>query len=103
LSVLPALPKAWRAGRVTGLRARGGYGVDLTWSDGRLREAAIAATFDGPVRLRIKGVNGSATNVSLSIADSRGRAVAVTAAKDGEGVFTFDARAGERYALRVTN
>jgi alpha-L-fucosidase 2 len=92
LSLLPALPKAWPAGRVTGLRARGGYGVDLAWADGRLREASIAATFDGAVRLRIKGVQ------SLSMTDSGGRAVPVKQASDG--VFTFEARAGERYTLR---
>ena len=97
VSLLPALPKAWPSGRVTGLRARGGYGVDLTWSDGRLREASIAAAFDGPVRVRIK----AADKTLPSVADSRGRAV--TIAQAGDGVFTFEARAGERYTVRITN
>ncbi|USI72771.1 glycoside hydrolase family 95 protein [Sphingomonas morindae] len=41
IRLLPALPAAWPEGRVTGLRARGGCGVDLAWRDGRLTEAVL--------------------------------------------------------------
>lgn len=51
LRLLPALPDAWRHGSVKGLRARGGYIVDISWSDGRLTEAVIAADRDGELRL----------------------------------------------------
>ncbi|MFY9233087.1 MAG: glycoside hydrolase family 95 protein [Fimbriimonadaceae bacterium] len=41
VQLLPALPKAWASGSVTGLRARGGKVVDITWKDGKVVKSRI--------------------------------------------------------------
>lgn len=41
IKVLPSLPKEWEAGTVKGVRARGGFGVDLEWEHGRLQKCVI--------------------------------------------------------------
>lgn len=51
LRLLPALPDAWPEGRATGLRARGGFTVSMSWKKGRLTEAAVKAHVDGFCRL----------------------------------------------------
>jgi alpha-L-fucosidase 2 len=55
VSLLPALPSAFPSGKVKGLRARGGVGVDLEWRDGKLLKATLTPSSDKPVRVRYAG------------------------------------------------
>lgn len=52
LHLLPALPDTWASGSVSGLRARGGFDVDIAWADGALSEATVTSRLGGTLRLR---------------------------------------------------
>ena len=51
LRLLPTLPSSWHTGSVRGLKARGGYTVDMEWADGKLTKAVITSEFGGVLRL----------------------------------------------------
>ncbi len=52
LHLLPALPDEWRSGKVKGLRARGGFSIDMEWDEGRIKSMVIHSMIGGTLRLR---------------------------------------------------
>ena len=55
IELLPALPKSWPAGKVTGLRARGGHIIDMEWQQNKLVSVKIHPTLSGPAVISYNG------------------------------------------------
>lgn len=88
IRLLPALPKAWPAGNVTGLRARGGFEVDIFWAEGHVKSATLRAGRDGECRVRVTG------DLSVTCNGSE-----VTLASAEDGLYVLQAVAGKEYVL----
>ena len=61
IRLLPALPDAWPSGKIIGLRARGGYQVDLEWKDAKVTDFSIRAKQPGEVTVRVNGETKTVT------------------------------------------
>jgi alpha-L-fucosidase 2 len=55
IELLPALPDAWKSGKVSGLRARGGFQVDMAWHDAKLTSATIHSDMGEPCAVSYGG------------------------------------------------
>jgi len=55
IDLLPAVPDVWKTGTITGLRARGGFGVDIAWKKGMILEATISSSKGGQALVRTNG------------------------------------------------
>ncbi|MFC1805860.1 glycoside hydrolase N-terminal domain-containing protein [Planctomycetota bacterium] len=88
IHLLPALPDAWPNGHIKGVRARGGFELDIQWKGGKLSEGAIRSGKGSACTLR--------TSVPVTV-KSRGKEVEVK--EVDQNVITFPTEQGQEYAL----
>ena len=73
IHLLPALPSNWKSGEFKGLKARGGFEIDVKWEDYKIKQIKIKSTLGGNCRIRsyealymkgAKSVNSSINNTN---------------------------------------
>ena len=88
LRLLPALPAAWPTGHVRGLKARGGFVVDVEWKDSALVQASIRSTTGNRCRVHSK--------IPLTVT-SKGKTIETR--RSGQSVFELSTKPGASYLL----
>lgn len=89
VNLLPALPEEWSSGHVNGLRAKGGFTVNINWVEGKLTDAEIYSELGGELRLRANCV------VSITCGGE-----SVNSCID-DGVIIFSTEQGKTYNIKA--
>ncbi len=92
IHLLPALPQAWPSGSVSGLRARGGFEVSISWQDGRLVQAEIISHLGRPCAVR--------STVPVQVWQDQS---ALSAEMTEDSLIEFETQAGQSYDLKATD
>jgi alpha-L-fucosidase 2 len=87
LHLLPAIPKEWENGKVSGLSARGAFEVNIDWENGKLLSATLLSKKGNTCTIR--------TNVPIKIKG----AVVKTRKENGFYITTFPTREGQSYSI----
>jgi len=117
IHLLPALPQKWQNGSVKGLKAVGGFEIDITWENGKLKQAEVRSLWGGECRIRTsekilidgnlpKLASGKCPNPLLFIPPTlavkssfKGKYNAIKIS--GENVFDFSTRKNGVYKITV--
>ena len=90
IELLPSLPSAWSVGRISGIRARGGFEISADWTSGRISKASVRSLSGGVCTVKFDGSS------AFKVVDINGSAVSFQALN---GKIIFNTAAGQQYFI----
>ncbi|KQB41741.1 putative alpha-L-fucosidase [Flavobacterium daejeonense] len=117
--LLPALPDDFKNGKVTGLKARGGFEVAIEWEKGKLKKLIVKSALGGNCRLRLASdvilvgdikleeAKGENSNVFYKVEQIKTPLISEKAALKGykspeTKLYDFETEAGKTYSFEVS-
>ncbi|WP_285059784.1 glycoside hydrolase family 95 protein [Pedobacter ginsengisoli] len=113
LYLLPALPDAWPKGSVTGMMARGGFKVDMEWSDRKITKLVVHSSLGGTCRIRLNhqigtpilkkatekesGFFNQATDIKTPLIKNSGKDLSINLPQTW--LYDLDTKAGQTYTI----
>lgn len=91
IELLPGLPSVWKNGKITGIRARGGYTIDMEWRNGKLKLATIQSVTDRECTIITNGL-------TYVVMDQSGNKINIKACNNR---ITFYIQSKDRYYISV--
>lgn len=114
--LLPAIPDVWNSGEIQGLKARGGFEVDMKWEKGKIKELRVYSKLGGNCRLRLqnkleaegnitlKEARGSNTNSFYKVPELEDRSLSQSGRQStvsqGYLLYDFKTEAGQTYTFQ---
>lgn len=111
LNILPAIPDNWSAGEIRGLKARGGFTVDVTWANGKITLLKIKSDLGGNCRIAVPNAIKAAGEVAIKSAKGvnqnafyktvQNNTETSVKVKPGTSAFDFMTEAGKEYIFKA--
>lgn len=97
ISMLPALPTAWKSGSVSGLKAQGNFLVNMQWKSGKLFYAEVTSKSGAPLLLR------NTAAIDLGKAFFYVNSQKVTPAQNADGTFSVEMKKDDTLVVSTEN
>ncbi|WP_051349959.1 glycoside hydrolase family 95 protein [Dyadobacter alkalitolerans] len=110
INILPAIPDNWTSGEVKGMKARGGFELDIAWTNGKITQLIVRSKLGGNCRIGVPGAMKAASKVALKAAKGENSnafykniqpvPAGTAIVKAGKVAFDFPTEPGKEYVFK---